>query len=139
MATDSRQHTIRQIVDNTVWMSAEQIHDAQRVSKPASQSLPASDWARRKRIFSVNIEGRELFPKYQFDDAMQPHPVIAEILAEFGEGADSWEIAAWFHFPNGWIVNATSQGQIPLAPRDALDRRDDLLNAVRKRAGTYVA
>lgn len=134
-----RRQTIQKILDNTAWVSAEQIHDAQLGSKPASKSLPASDWKRRKRIFSVNIDGRELFPEYQFDDAMRPLPIIAEILAEFGDVADNWKIASWFHFPNGWIVSNTPEGPIPLSPREALDRRDDVLQAVRKRAGTYVA
>jgi hypothetical protein len=53
--------------------------------------------------------------------------------------ADSWKLAAWFHFPNGWIVEPGPEGPTPVAPKDALDRLDDLLNALKKRQGSYVA
>jgi hypothetical protein len=50
--------------------------------------------------------------------------------------ADPWLLAAWFHYPNAWIVGADG---VPGAPKDALDRRDDLIRAARRRSNSYVA
>ena len=69
----------------------------------------------------------------------QPLAIIKEILAAFGEVADPWLLAAWFHFPNGWIVRRDATGTVAVAPRDALDRRDAVLAAAARRPSSYVA
>jgi hypothetical protein len=102
-------------------------------------SHSASDWKREGLIFSVVFEGKEYFPRYEFDALYQPLPVIRDVLKGFGPVVDSWKIAAWFHYPNGWIVEPGPEGLTPVAPKDALDRRENLLNAIKKRQGSYIA
>jgi hypothetical protein len=133
-----RLQTIRTMFREGEWLTNEMLNQLQP-DPPSNRSLPASDWKRRGRIFSVNYAGKEYFPRYEFDSLYQPLPVIREILKAFGPVADSWKLAAWFHFPNGWIAEPATEGPTPVAPKDALDRRDDLLNALRKRQGSYVA
>lgn len=130
-----RMQTLHQLFSQGDWLSAEQLH-ALQATPPKNKSQPASDWKRRGRIFGVSHGGREYFPSYQFDAMYEPLPVIREVLQAFGPVADPWVLAAWFHFPNAWILDA--QGA-PLAPRYALDRRADLLHAARARASSYVA
>ena len=98
----------------------------------------ADDWKRDGRIFSVSYGGKEYFPRYEFDALNQPLPVIKDILQAFGP-VEPWKIAAWFQFPNGWIAEPGPDGPRPVAPKEALDRRDDLLKVVKKRHGTYTA
>lgn len=133
-----RLKTIRRILEEDEWLTAEQLNMLQP-NPPAQKSHPASDWKRRGRIFGVSYGGRELFARYQFDEAYQPMPVIRDVLKTFGEVADLWKIAAWFHFPNGWITKPGDTGPQPIAPKDALDQRDMLLGALIKRKGSYVA
>lgn len=134
----ARRNTIRKMLEQGEWLTAEQLN-ALQPSPPAQKSQPASDWKRRGRIFSVNYGGQDYFAQYQFDEAYQPLPIIKEIVRAFGEVADSWKIAAWFYFPNGWITQPGTGGRQPVAPKDALDQRDAVLNAVAKRHGSYVA
>lgn len=133
-----RMQTIKEIFDKEEWLSAEMLNRLQP-EPPSNRSLPASDWKRRGRIFSVPFGGKEYFPRYEFDAAYQPLPVIRDVLAAFGTVADSWKIAAWFHYPNGWIADSGVKGVQAVAPKDALDRRDDLMRALEKRKGSYVA
>jgi hypothetical protein len=133
-----RLQTIRTMFREEEWLTNEMLNQLQP-EPPSNRSLPASDWKRRGRIFSVNFGGKEYFPRYEFDAVYQPLPVIRDILKAFGPVADSWKLAAWFHFPNGWIVEPGPEGPTPVAPKDALDRLDDLLNALKKRQGSYVA
>lgn len=133
-----RLHTIREIFKEEEWLTAEMLNRLQP-EPPSNRSLPASDWKRRGRIFSVSFGGKEYFPRYEFDAAYQPLPLMRDVLAAFGTVADTWKIAAWFHYPNGWIVESGPEGVKPVAPKDALDRRDDLLKAIEKRKGSYVA
>jgi hypothetical protein len=138
-----RQHraeTIRAVFAAGEWLTSEQINSLQQ-TPPTSKSQPASDWKRRGRIFSVNVNGREYFAGYQFDALCQPLPIIREILAELGPVADMWKIAAWFHAPNGWIAEqgSVSDTPRPVAPKDALDRPGEVLAAARRNRGSYIA
>lgn len=130
-----RMQTLHQVFATGDWLTTDQLH-ALQADPPKSKSQPASDWKRRGRVFSVSRGGREYFARYQFDAMYEPLPVIRDVLKEFGDVADAWVLAAWFHFPNGWIVDPDGA---PVAPKDALDRRDDLIRAARRRNDSYVA
>lgn len=133
-----RLRSIRKMLREGDWLTAAEINAAQE-NPPAQKSLPASDWKRRGRIFSVNHEGIDYYPRYEFDAAYRPLPIISEILKAFGAEADAWKIAAWFHFPNGYLTQDMPHGRSVIPPKDALDQREKLLNAVRSRRGTYIA
>jgi hypothetical protein len=133
-----RLQTIQDIFSEEKWLTAEMLNHLQ-AEPPSNLLLPTSDWKQQGRIFSVTFEGKEYFPCYEFDAAYQPLPLIGEVLAVFGPVADTWKIAAWFHYPNGRIVEFGDKGIKPVAPKDALDRREDLIKAIEERKGSYVA
>ncbi|MET3551278.1 MULTISPECIES: hypothetical protein [Burkholderia] len=133
-----RRETMRLVFERGDWLAAEQIN-ALQVAPPANKAQPASDWKRRGRIFGVTFGGKEYFPGYQFDAMCQPLPVIKAILEALRPVSDTWQIAAWFHFPNGWIAGTGEREGQPVAPLDALDRRDDIVDAARRLHGEYVA
>jgi hypothetical protein len=124
---------IRKTVDDLFasgkWMTHAQIHQAHPRFKNASE--PASDWKRRGRIFAVHYDGVDYFPRYQFDRAMQPLPIMADILKALGPIADTWTIAAWMVSPNGWL-----DGKVPFK---MLDEGDAVVHAARMRKDSYVA
>jgi len=133
-----RMRTLQQVFAEGDWLTAEQLN-ALQADPPAHKSHPASDWKRRGRIFSVNHGGKEYFARYQFDALYQPLPIVKDLLKAYGEVADPWTLAAWLHFPNGWLTRAQANGAVPLAPKDALDQRAAVLNAARQRQASYVA
>ncbi len=130
-----RMGTMRQVFSEEDWLTADQLHTLQ-ADPPKSKSQPASDWKRRGRIFGVGQGGREYFARYQFDAMYEPRPVIRDVLKAFGDVADAWVLAAWFHYPNAWIAGPDG---VPLAPKDALDRHADLIRAAQRRSNSYVA
>lgn len=105
-----RVEKIMKILLEGEWLTAEQINDLQ-AEPPLDKRQPAAEWERTGRIYSVQFEDKVFFARYQFDAQIQPLPVVADILKVFAPAADSWQIAIWFHFPNG-------EG---LVPRLALD------------------
>ena len=133
-----RLRSIRKMLREGEWLTAAEINAAQE-NPPAQKSLPASDWKRRGRIYSVNHDGVDYSPRYVFDAAYRPLPIISDLLKEFGSESDPWKIAAWFHFPNGYLTQDRPDGRCAIPPKDALDQSDKLLSAVRSRRGTYVA
>ncbi|QWF62991.1 hypothetical protein KM864_18500 (plasmid) [Ralstonia solanacearum] len=130
-----RMRTLLQVFTEGEWLTSEQLNSLQD-APPKNKSQPASDWKRRDRIFSVSRSGREYFACYQFDAMYEPLPVIREVLKAFGDVADPWMLAAWFHYPNAWIAGVDGA---PVAPKDALDRRDDVVHAALQRRTSYVA
>ena len=133
-----RTRTIQEVFAEGEWLTAEQLN-ALQATPPANKAHPASDWKRRGRVFSVNYRGKEYFARYQFDALYQPLPIIKDILAAFGEVADAWTLAAWFHFANPWLVRRDKRGAANVAPKDALDRKDEVVRAAAKRSSSYAA
>jgi hypothetical protein len=123
-----RQRAMREVLACGDWFTAEQIH-ALQATPPANKAQPASDWKRRRRIFGVGVNGKEYFASYQFDSMGQPLAVIRDVLEVLGPVADNWEVAAWFHFPNGWLAGTGDCAGEPVAPRDALERCDAVVDA----------
>ncbi|MFP4896907.1 hypothetical protein [Paraburkholderia sp. EG304] len=141
IAADARRREAdahREILARTEWLTAGQINARQAVP-PIDNEQPAREWKESGRIFSLTFDNREHFAAYQFDTECQPLPVIRKIIAEFGPRYDPWQIAAWFHFPNGWIAGTGDSENEPVAPMEALDRADDVLRALRFMHGGYVA
>ncbi len=130
-----RTQTLRQVFVEGEWLTSEQLN-ALQPAPPKSKSQPASDWKRRGRIYSVGRGGREYFARYQFDAMYEPLPIIRDILQAFDEVADPWVLAAWFHYPNAWLLDANGA---PVAPMNALNRRKDVVSAALKRRTSYVA
>ncbi|KQV45133.1 hypothetical protein [Massilia sp. Root335] len=130
--------TIKRVFEEGDWLTEEEINKLQK-NPPSKKSLPASDWRRRNRIFSVSYGGKKYYPRYQFDAMYQPLPIISEILKAYGECSDTWSLAAWFHFPNGWIAKQVGNEASPVAPKDALERFSDVIKAARSQKGTYLA
>jgi hypothetical protein len=129
---------MRAILARSDWLTAEQINLRQLVP-PANVAQPADDWKRYGCIFSAFIDGKEYFAGYQFDPTGQPLPVIAAILDALGSVADSWKIAAWFHFENGWISGTGEHKHEPVSPMDALDRCEAVVRAAKRARITYIA
>ena len=130
--------TITEILRNENWLTAAMLNRLQP-NLPPNPSLPAHDWKECGKIFGVTCGVREYFPRYQFDSSYQPISIISEVLEKFGTRTDPWKIAAWFHYPNGWIVGPGPEAARSVAPKDALDRPKDVLNALNKHMESYCA
>jgi hypothetical protein len=86
----------------------------ERASQQERMSLSSLNrWRRERKVFVVDHLGHKLFPAFQFGPDGCPRPIIAEVLAAFGEMARGWETALWFMANNGWL-----DGQRPV---DLLD------------------
>jgi hypothetical protein len=103
-------------------------------SGPCVQSEQFLQWVSDGKIFGVERNGSQFYATYQFDGDGSPLPIIKDIL-QLLRGEDPWTIAAWFHFPNPWII----QDSVPAAPNAVLGRHDEVLRAARWRTGSYVA
>ena len=88
--------------------------------KPRNKSEPASRWKREGRIFAIRNGGVDQFPSFQFA-SRSPKPIVREILRKLPSEMSAWQIALWFNSPNGWLDG--------MCPSEALDKRDEVLDA----------
>jgi hypothetical protein len=134
----ARMATVKEVLERDDWLTVDDINKLQ-IKPPAKPSLPASDWKRRGLIFSVSFDGKEYYPRYQFNAMYQPLPIICDILKAYGECADTCSLAAWFHFPNGRIAEEVGNEAVPVAPKHALNRSSDVIKAAYNRKCAYFA
>lgn len=122
-----RADTVRHLIEHGKWLTAAQIAQTGGYSK-SNPAAPANRWKKEGKAFAVNFKGQDLFAAYQFDAAMKPRPVIAEVLAALGK-KDPWKIAAWFGSSNGWL-----RGRIP---QDCLEEPDAVIQAAKQEAAGF--
>lgn len=72
-------------------------------SQSPNRGALAHRWKSDGRIFSVEHQGKNYFPGFQFSKEGQPLPVIAEVLQILTPKFSPWELALWFSANNGWL------------------------------------
>lgn len=114
----------QEYLDETPLLTAKQIHGRSGV-RSSNPSEPASRWKKEGRTFALRIQGRDLYPAFQFQDGA-PRPVIKEVLAALPRGMTSWQKAFWFASGNGWLDGDE--------PQQRLDHGEQVVDAARQLA-----
>ena len=78
---------------------------AQHFNVPTETLTRLIEWEGNNRVFLIEHEGCNLFPKYAFStrSGLCPHPELKEILSIFIPTKNSWAVAFWFFSPNGML------------------------------------
>jgi hypothetical protein len=94
-------------------------------SKSANPRARASRWANEGRIFGITVNGRALYPSFQFEDHGQPREAVADILTRLRQlNLSAWAIAIWWntgHDALDWRKPATVLIEDPSAVLAAAD------------------
>jgi hypothetical protein len=100
---------MRRIFSGTEWLTAEQVgtsstFGAGPVSRDPQKAgaARANRWKNEGRIFAIQRDGKDWYPRYQFDEAYIPLPAVKTIIKEFGD-APPIEIAGWMESPNNYL------------------------------------
>ena len=79
-------------------------------ARGSSNRVVASRLRSRGEIVGVEVQGRFLFPAFQFDlGRARVHPMVAEVNRQLTERSDGWMVARWWvtvvdgHAPAGLI------------------------------------
>ncbi|MXC59314.1 integrase, partial [Escherichia coli] len=76
-------------------------------------------WKAAGKIFSLKVDGEDLYPDYVLDEKMRPLKVVRLILSLFKEPKTSWGLAIWFG-----SVNRRLRGG---KPKDLLISKSELV------------
>ncbi len=89
-------------------------------SRSTNQRARASRWAKESRIFAVVVNGRSLYPAFQFDTDGRPRPAVAEVLTALESlNLSLWSTAIWWDTPSDVLDWRTPTEALPVDP-DAL-------------------
>jgi hypothetical protein len=93
------------ILGGTEWLIAADIARLTKRSKSNPNAL-ANRWKNEGKVFAIRYEGVERYPRYAFNDRLEPLPVIAEVLQLFGKDTDPWKLppGSSQRMP-GWILS----------------------------------
>ena len=87
----------RRVLDSFEFLDASAISRLSG-SKSTNPRARASRWASEGRLFGVVVNGRTLYPSFQFDEEGQPRPAVAEVLAELRKlNLSAWATAIWWN------------------------------------------
>lgn len=96
-------------------------------SRSANRRAAASRWAATGRIFGVKLNGQVFYPAFQFNEAGQPRPSVAEVLEALKPlNLSEWSEALWWDTASdvlGWRTPAevVADDPVPVVEAARLD------------------
>lgn len=80
-------------------------------ARGSSNRVVASRLRSRGDIVGVEVQGRFLFPAFQFDlSRARVHPVVSEVNRQIGTAVDPWQVARWWFSARDGVTPAELVG-----------------------------
>jgi hypothetical protein len=89
-------------------------------SHASNPAALANRWRTEGKVFTVDVDGAQRFPGFQFSENGRPLPVVAEVLKVIGDRLAGWELALWFTSSSDWLGGE-------LRPADVLDSDPEMV------------
>lgn len=87
------------ILADSEWLTASEL-SAKAGFRSADPEAGPKGWKAAGKIFSLKVDGEDLYPDYVLDEKMRPLKVVRLILSLFNERKTPWGLAIWFGSAN---------------------------------------
>ncbi|WP_235423986.1 tyrosine-type recombinase/integrase [Citrobacter koseri] len=87
------------ILADSEWLTASEL-SAKAGFRSADPDAGPKGWKAAGKIFSLKVDGQDLYPDYVLDEKMRPLKVVRLILSLFKERKTPWGLAIWFGSAN---------------------------------------
>lgn len=87
------------ILADSDWLTASEL-SAKAGFRSADPDAGPKGWKAAGKIFSLKVDGEDLYPGYVLDEKMRPLKVVRLILSLFKERKTPWGLAIWFGSAN---------------------------------------
>lgn len=87
------------ILADSEWLTASEL-SAKAGFRSADPDAGPKGWKAAGKIFSLKVDGEDLYPDYVLDEKMRPLKVVRLILSLFKERKTPWGLAIWFGSAN---------------------------------------
>lgn len=95
-----QQRALNAIINGTQWLPLEQL--AVRSGLGAHPEAKPSQLQIVAECFSIQKDGRDVYPRYAFADDFRPLPAMADVMETF-HGWDALRIAGWFESSSSYL------------------------------------
>ncbi|ENL6919630.1 tyrosine-type recombinase/integrase [Enterobacter hormaechei] len=106
------------ILADSEWLTASEL-SAKAGFRSADPDTGPKGWKAAGKIFSLKVDGEDLYPDYVLDEKMRPLKVVRLILSLFKERKTPWGLAIWFGSANRRLRGAK--------PKDLLISKSELV------------
>ncbi|MDT4307400.1 tyrosine-type recombinase/integrase [Klebsiella aerogenes] len=106
------------ILADSEWLTASEL-SAKAGFRSADPEAGPKGWKAAGKIFSLKVDGEDLYPDYVLDETMRPLKVVRLILSLFKERKTPWGLAIWFGSANRRLRGAK--------PKDLLVSKSELV------------
>jgi len=120
------------ILADSVWLTAADLSAKAGFSSSAPDAGPKR-WKAADKIFSLKVNGIDLYPGYVLDDEARPLRVVTLVLSLFKERKTPWGLAIWFGSGNSWLggqkpkdLLVTQPDQVVLAAQEEIESGEHL-------------
>lgn len=95
-----QQRALDAIMNGTQWLTLEQL--AVTLGLGAHPEATPSQLQIVAECFSIQKDGRDVYPRYAFGDDFRPLPAMAEVMKTF-QGWDALRMAGWFESTSSYL------------------------------------
>lgn len=88
---------LRWILEGTEWLAAAEV-----ASRAAVRVATIEQWRAERKVFAINHDGCDLYPRYAFDVQMRPLALVSEVLAILVDSS-AMSVAAWFESTSSFL------------------------------------
>ncbi len=106
------------ILADSEWLTASEL-SAKAGFRSADPDTGPKGWKAAGKIFSLKVDGEDLYPDYVLDEKMRPLKVVRLILSLFKERKTPWGLAIWFGSANRRLRGGR--------PKDLLTSKSELV------------
>ena len=92
---------LRAVFSGTEWLTAAQIAELAGLGQ-GNRSGAANRWKQRRKVFALQHDGQDHYPRYLLDDDFRPLPAAEQVL-EVLQGFGANRLASWFESRNGLL------------------------------------
>jgi hypothetical protein len=82
---------------------------------PTARGATPEEWRQSGRIFAFIHHGQWRYPKFQFI-ALQPRPILADLLHALPIDANGYETALFFVLPNAYLEDRAPMAALDIDP-----------------------
>jgi hypothetical protein len=108
------QRAIAAIFAGTEWLTADQVG---RLRDPDAKNPhgTANRWRSEGKVFALTKGGVLYYPRYAFDEVLDPYPAVAEVLSALA-GYSPYRVASWFESTNSHLGGARPRERLARDP-----------------------
>jgi len=113
----------RQVTEGADWLTAQQVCEFAGLGT-GNPSATVNRWKQERKIFAIQRDNRDLYPRYGLGPDFRPLPQLAKVIALLGHYPGE-QLAAWFESTSGFLGGKRPRELLAIDPQRVIDAAKD--------------